>query len=245
MKIISSKDNPQFKMWRKIADSSKAIQEFGYFIISGKKLVHEALLSNRLDIRSEIITDHQESLLGQKGFRLPPGLFNQLDVLGTGYNLLVAKAPELEAWDPLIPPEGIEVIAPLGDPKNLGSLTRSCVAFGVKKIILTTESCYPFLPAAIKAASSSCFEVEYVQGPSLSLLTGEFYALDLEGQDIRNFTPPKNFRFLVGQEGQGLKLLPSDSKVQKLTIPTRSVESLNATVAASIALFSFYQCRTS
>jgi len=243
VKVISSKDNPQFKMWRKIVESSKSIDEFGYFFLSGSKLVQEALQLSSVNVRAEIVSDQMRPLTSESCYRLPHSLFKQIDLLGTDYNLLLIKAPQFENWSESDAIQGIEVICPLGDPKNLGSLVRSCVAFGVKNIILTSEACHPFLPSSIKAASLACLNVTFKQGPNLGELRGPFYALDLKGESLMNFKAPKNFRFLVGQEGQGLKKLSTLAQFQPLTILTKSVESLNATVAASIALHHFYQSR--
>jgi TrmH family RNA methyltransferase len=243
MKIISSRENPQYKMWRKIAQSSKAIDEFGYFLLSGPKLVQEALHMPNLEIRAEIIAEGMRPFNINSCYRLPTSLFKQLDVLGTNFNLLLIKTPQLEPWCENDQVTGMELICPLGDPRNLGALVRSCAAFGVKTIILTEEACHPFLPAAIKAASLACLKVTFKQGPSLSQLKGPLVALDLKGHNLSQFEAPARFRFLVGQEGLGLKKLSQEAKVEFVTIKTESVESLNATVAASIALHHFYQLR--
>jgi TrmH family RNA methyltransferase len=241
MKVISSRDNPQYKMWRKIAESARAIDEFGYFLLSGTKLVQEALQMPTLDIRAEIITEDMRPFNMKSCYRLPHSLFKKLDVLGTDFNLLLIKTPQFEHWCETDRVTGMEVICPLGDPRNLGALVRSCVAFGVKTIILTKEACHPFLPAATKAASLACLKVTFKQGPSLSELKGPLVALDLQGCSLPQFHAPSQFRFLVGQEGLGLKKLSQDAIVERVTIATESVESLNATVAASIALHHFYQ----
>jgi len=240
VKLISSRDNPQFKMWKKIAQSSKDIDEFGYFLLSGPKLVQEALLLPDLEIRSEILTEDMRPVSSAPQFRLPKSLFKQIDVLGTQFNLLLIKTPVFEKWNESDPIKGIEVICPLGDPRNLGALVRSCAAFGVRTIVLTEESCHPFLPSAIKAASLACLYVKFKQGPKLEKLKGPLVALDLNGTPLTKFQKSKPFRFLVGQEGLGLKRLSSDVLIDRVTIPTESVESLNATVAASLALYHFY-----
>jgi TrmH family RNA methyltransferase len=241
MKLISSRDNPQYKMWKKIVQSAKGIHDFGYYVLSGPKLVKEAIQLPNVEIRGEILTEGMTPISSAPGYRLPESLFKQIDVLGTYYNLLLIKTPIFKKWNETDPIQGIEVICPLGDPRNLGALVRSCAAFGVKTIVLTEESCHPFLPSAIKAASLACLHVEFKQGPQLAQLRGPMVALDIKGTPLTKFHKPKPFRFLVGQEGLGLKRLSSDICIDRVTISTESVESLNATVAASIALHHFYQ----
>lgn len=234
-RTISSRDNPQFKMWKKLT-TRKGIEEFGYFILSGKKLAREALDNSNLEIRAEILTEGLSPIFSTQPYVLPPQLFETLDILGTHFNLLVIKTPVFEPFKNSAP-EGIEIIAPLGDPRNMGALIRSAVAFGVKKIILTTESCHPFLPQSIKASSLSSLVMKFEQAGPMSQLQGPLYALDLNGSEIDQTPLSKNMRLLIGQEGLGLKNVSPLTKLHRLSIRTQSVESLNATIAASIALY--------
>lgn len=234
-RVISSRDNPQFKMWKKLT-TRKGIEEFGYFILSGKKLALEVLEASSLDIRAEILTEGLSPLFSTQPYVLPPQLFESLDTLGTHFNLFIIKTPEFDSFKNQAP-QGIEVIAPLGDPRNMGALIRSCVAFGVKKIILTAESCHPFLPQSIKASSLSCLSLQFEQAGPLSQIPGPLYALDLNGEELEKASLPADLRLLVGQEGLGLKNVSPQIELHRLTIPTKTVESLNATIAASIALY--------
>ena len=68
-------------------------------------------------------------------------------------------------------------------------------------------------------------------------LNGTILALDMHGKNLGTFTWPRNARLLIGEEGQGV---PASKAFEFLSIPmAREVESLNATVAASIALYSY------
>lgn len=244
MKLISSPDNPQYKFW-KMLTASKGLKESGYFILSGEKLIHECLSLNQFEIRAEIVTKGLNSIQTQAPcFMLPENLFKNLDILGTDTNLLIVKIPPIiddpnlnAQTSPAQSERFIQVIAPLGDPRNMGSLIRSSVAFGAQQIILTKESCHPFLPQSVKAASLACLHIDFLQGPSLESLDGECLTLDSQGTPLTDFKFPKNFKILVGQEGLGLKKLNKKMKVTPLSIPTQTVESLNASVALSILLY--------
>jgi tRNA(Leu) C34 or U34 (ribose-2'-O)-methylase TrmL len=63
-------------------------------------------------------------------------------------------------------------------------------------------------------------------------------ALDLNGAKLSEHQWNPDTCLLVGEEGAGLPVLRN---AQKMTIPTIGVESLNATVAASIAMYSYSQ----
>lgn len=230
-------------------------------------------------------------------FYLPKNLFDSIDVVGTHQPLLILKFTEFATWSPeaidnhsIAPTTApksliknsiddskadVELISPVGDPKNLGAILRSCDAFGVSKIILTAESCHPFLPQALKASSLSALRMTFFKGPSLKeiflskenpsqkinssasvknknddssmvppnatapLITAvPFLALDAKGISLTEFQWPSKFRLVLGQEGQGLPDTATNI-VQKISIPTKNVESLNVAIATSLALFHY------
>jgi RNA methyltransferase, TrmH family len=250
-KLITSLDNPHFKFWKKlIVGGSKNLRQTQSCILSGRKLLQEALNHPNITIEAELLKEGLPSLTQNPKicYSLSPSLFSILDSLGTGENLFVIKTPPRESWCEQTPPQGIEVLCPLGDPKNLGALTRSCLAFGVTRIVLTQEACHPFLPSALKASSSSALKVTYLQGPPLHQLQGPFLALDLKGTPLKMLPAYTEGRILVGQEGLGLQGLSPETqkRIQRIQIPmSPEVESLNATVATSIVLHHFYEQTTS
>lgn len=241
---ISSPQNDLFKTFKSLL-SSKGIKEHGQFFLMGEKLIREFLKnylknSNPMSLLAEILPEGAEPLLSleHSRFRLKKELFNELDVLGTHHNLLLLEIPEVKKIDTLSPPVGLEVVAPLGDPGNLGALIRSCVAFNVQKIILTKESAHPFHPKVVKASAGSVLQAPLVSlNQSLKTLTpgADDFLLATEGKSLYEMKPAQNIRFWIGEEGPGLpgELL---QKSQMITIPTKNVESLNAVVAGSIVL---------
>ena len=175
---------------------------------------------------------------------LSRALFDTLDVSGTHTPLLLAHAPKIEEAQLTLEPQGLELLCALGDPSNVGAVLRSAAAFGVSRVILLKECASPFHPKAVRAASAATLMTPLTRGPSIRELPelaasgqvqGPIIALDMLGKNITDFAWPKNARLLLGEEGQGV---PESSNFTFLSIPMRSdVESLNATIAASIALF--------
>lgn len=238
---ISSPVNPQVRLWKSLS-TSKGIRKEGLFILSGEKLIREMARSRSVEVVAELINPELEAITqAPQCFMLAKDLFNDVDELGTHFNLLVCKTPEIEPWDSHASPEGLEVFCPLGDPKNVGALVRSAEAFGASQIVLLEECAHPFLPSALKASAGSSLKMTLKRGPSLRALEGEFHALELDGTSLTHFKWPKNARLLVGEEGPGLQALGPKARIQKISIPTQGVESLNATVAASITLFHYRQ----
>ncbi len=239
MKEITSKHNAKFKMWLSLLDS-KGIRKEGLCLASGEKVIAELLREDAERIVEFILPPKGEAPHSQiSAFRLPGELFHELDVIGTRSALAVVRGTELNAWS-ASEPEGIQLILALSDPNNLGALLRSCEAFQVQNIILTKECCSPFLPKAIRASSGSVFRLPLVAGPSikdLSLKSG--YGLDMNGENIYDLAWPKDMHLVLGEEGQGL---PESLSLKRVKIPmAKSIDSLNAMAAASIALFSYRQ----
>lgn len=244
---ISSKSNDHFKRWLDLS-SSRGIKKHQEFILMGEKLIAEFLSNPNFKVKGEIIHEDLKSLTltspslkGQRipVFKLPKALFNEVDVVGTHYNLLVLEPKEIESLKDSSVTQGLEVISPLGDPSNLGALARSALAFDASKMILTEESCNPYHPKAIKASAGALLKLPlYRTGKFADFIANkdDVYALDMKGENVANFKWPKNIRLAIGEEGPGFSNMKG---LKRLSIATQGVESLNATVAASIAFYSY------
>lgn len=245
---ISSKTNEHFRRWLDLS-SARGIKKHNEFILMGEKLVDEFLENPNFKVKAEIINEdlkakafQSPALKGQKIslFKLPKVLFNEIDIIGTHSNLLVLEPKSPEALTNQST-QGLEIIAPLGDPSNLGALARSALAFGATKLILTEETANPFHPKAIKSSAGAILKLplyKTVKFADFIQSHDNIFALDMVGENVGNFKWPKNIRLAIGEEGPGFSGLKG---LNKLSVPTQGVESLNATVAASIALFSYSQ----
>lgn len=263
MELISSESNPKFKIWSSLL-SSKGRKKEGLFILSGEKVILDflnsdafsrfslkaVLVPNKEDFASNsILTLLQQKLSQDAGsnlknlfFRLETALIEKLDTIGTHHILLVLETPSLPELSLPHPPEGLEVVCPVGDPNNLGALIRSALAFGVRKIILTKNSSDPFNQKTIKSSSGAVLSAplarlnKALNEVSSSELSNADLGLDLQGQEITQFSWPENCRLWLGEEGPGLRIIPPS---QCLHIPISQIESLNVSIAGSISFFSY------
>lgn len=241
IELITSELNPKYKIWKSLLES-KGIKKHNQAILSGEKLVQEYLHSGR-KIICELIQEHQTARSKEQIFSLTQSLFKELDNNGTHHSLLIIPTQSFQKSE-FGSPDGVEVIAPLQDPRNLGALIRSCAAFGVKKIHLPTAACNPYHPKCLKVAANGFMHVQFLQCESLDTicaasfeqLKDKTYLLDAEGSSLSLTRDMRHLYLVIGEEGQGI---PIDLKKNfiSLSIPIRNVESLNATVAASIALY--------
>ena len=239
---ISSSQNAHVKRWVALQDS-RGIERFRQCLVLGKKVVRETLVQHAA---------HCLELVHRAGTPVPfpaPGhvttyalstpLFEKIDLFGTGAPILICQIPPFPSSDLEAQPRGIELLCPFGDPANVGALIRTAVAMGVERVILLKESAHPYHPKAIRAASGTMFKMSLVQGPSIEDLpeTTTWVTLDVQGESLPAFQWPKDVRLLVGEEGPGL---PPRAAGKRLAVPmTESVESLNAVVAAGMALYAY------
>ncbi|GIL17343.1 MAG: hypothetical protein BroJett040_10940 [Oligoflexia bacterium] len=239
---ISSSSNPHFQIWKSLL-SSKGLKKEGLFILSGEKLIHEFLQNPHLEIHAEILNKKLRPVTnGAKKYILAQELFDELDEVGTHFNLLILSQPEVKKADLTQKSKGLHVIAPLGDPSNLGALIRSAEAFDVAQFILTEEAAHPFLPKCVKASAGSVLRIPLLKGPKLSQIQHPtLIGLDLNGENLTEFHWPKDCYLIVGEEGPGLGQI---QLYKKIKIPISGVESLNAVIATSIALYSYRSQQT-
>ena len=240
IKSIHSTQNPNFLELKKLL-TSKGIHRQNRFLLWGEKFVSEVLENAPESVAGLLTTAHHQS---QNQTQIPQielsnELFKELDIFGTRSPILVCKTPELAEWK-VLPPQGLELIVAMSEPANLGAVIRSSISFGVKKIILLKESASPFHPKSVRASAGNILKIKYELGPSIKDLDCKeaLLALDMKGESLANFQWPKHTFLLVGEEGQGI---PAGLNIRKIHIPSeKNVESLNAGIALSIAIYSYY-----
>jgi len=252
--IIESKDNKHFREFKKLT-AVDGVRKYSRVIVSGKKLIKEIahapaspsralLIYERYDDEDrEMQTIVQNFADAGSLYTLKKHLYNELDTFNTNAPLLVMQTPEIPAWDYRLA-EGCNLLIPFQDPVNVGAVIRSAAGFGVNKIIILREAAHPFHPRCIRAASGAVFKVAMQRGPSLAELIKittdkalKIIALDMAGTSIETFLFPKKFLLLPGLEGQGV---PEELKATAVSIPiSAAIESLNAAIAVSIALFAW------
>ena len=245
---ITSPRNTHLKRWTSLHEA-KGIKHHQQCLVSGKKLVQE-ILSQHPELCLELIHPHAQSTRFVKTtpdiaqYQLTLDLFQKLDLLGTNFPLLICHTPPITSADLTLAPTGFEVLCPIGDPNNIGALIRSCCAFDISKVILLKEAAHPFHPKSIRSSSGTMFHQHMYWGTGITDLKSAqllrwITALDLKGQKMSKYKWPKDVRLLIGEEGLGIPDFPYK---KTLTIPqAKKANSLNATTAASIALFSYRQ----
>lgn len=242
LSLISSPQNPRFKRWLGLLDS-RGIERAQQYILSGEKVVREVVERHPANCLEWLCPPGTSPSFPKQDhvpiFSLAASLFQQLDIFGTRHPLLVCQAPLLPLTDLTQPPQGIELLCPLGDPANVGALIRTAAAMNVDRVVLLQEAAHPFHPKSVRAASGAIFHQPLLRGPSISALTHvrDMIGLDKNGHSLPHFDWPRDIRVMVGEEGQGVPILPSQKNV---AIPiAEKIDSFNAVVATGIALYAY------
>lgn len=239
---IESEQNSLFKDLKKLL-TSRGIKKQEKALVSGSKQISE-ILEDFPHLCEAWISSGDQFPPPEKApphlawYQTTSELFQALDIFGTHSPLLLVKTPKIEKWEPTAEfPKGCTLLIPFQDPENVGAMVRSAVAFGAAQIILLDESAHPFHPKALRASGGNVFRIRLLQGPALSALPEDLPLISLssEGKDIATVAFPPSFGFLLGIEGPGL---PDHWRNKAVSIPIRpEANSLNATVAAAIALY--------
>src|SRR5262249_50724984 len=105
--------------------------------------------------------------------------------------------------------------------------------------VLLREAAHPWHPRSSRAAGPALFQVPLLQGPRLGDLSVEaapLIALDPTGPEVSEAPFPGRFGLVVGVEGPGLPAHLRQGERRRIAMQS-GVESLNASVAAAIALY--------
>jgi 23S rRNA (guanosine2251-2'-O)-methyltransferase len=139
------------------------------------------------------------------------------------------------------------------DPRNLGAISRSVAAFGGHGILVPVRRSAGVTAGAWKASAGALARVPVAQASNLAQALAAYQedglfvvGLDSGGAaeigDLALADSP--LVLVVGGEGKGLSRLITERCDAVARIPITGAESLNASVAASIALYAVSRLRT-
>ncbi|MGJ6980224.1 23S rRNA (guanosine(2251)-2'-O)-methyltransferase RlmB [Aestuariimicrobium soli] len=139
------------------------------------------------------------------------------------------------------------------DPRNLGAIVRSAAAFGAHGVLIPERRSAGMNAAAWKTSAGAAARIPVAMAGNLNRALGTFAKagftiVGLAGEadtDISGVPGADGpVVLVVGSEGEGLSRLVRENCDVLATIPIGSeVESLNASVAASIALYEVMRLR--
>jgi TrmH family RNA methyltransferase len=252
---VSSRDNAAIKRLVKLMSSKKERDESGLFACEGARLCLDGFASGQLPVEFYATEDalsrypelHDAAEGAGRSYLITDALADKIsDAKGTQGVFAVFK--KLDNWKSCVTMSSGKYVLldQLQDPGNLGSIMRSCEAFGADGLILSADSADPYSPKALRAAMGGVFRLPLRISDDIG---AEVAALREAGTRVyaavvRNGTPVRQCDFsggcavLIGNEGNGLSDGLAALCTDRVTIPMRGdAESLNAGVAAAILIW--------
>jgi len=146
----------------------------------------------------------------------------------------------------------IIVLDQVTDPRNIGAIMRSAIAFGASAIVVTDKYTPETTASMAKAASGAVDLLPLVRVTNLTrslllLKDAGFWTAGLDAnadQTIAQANLSGKLAIILGAEGSGLRRLTAQNCDYLVSIPIEpSADSLNVSVAASIALYEVFRNR--
>jgi 23S rRNA (guanosine2251-2'-O)-methyltransferase len=230
-------------------------------IVSGRNAVLEALRASvpatELIVARSIDVDDRvaESLQLALHHQLPIREVHRAEIEGISANsqgiILAIKPYQYSSFQEITEranhPILIVALDGVTDPRNLGAIVRSAGAFGVAGVVMTERRAAAMTASAWKSSAGAAARVPVAQVTNMARTIEDAkkigcFVIGLDGESDQSLSGMKvakeNVMIVVGSEGKGLSRLVREKCDLVVSIPMRaSTESLNASVATSIALF--------
>ena len=143
------------------------------------------------------------------------------------------------------------ILDELADPHNLGSILRTADAAGVHGIIIPRRRSVGLTSVVAKTSTGAIEHVPVSRVTNLVQTAKELqdrglwlFGTDMKGTDYRRWDAKGPVALVIGNEGKGISSLLKKTRDEMLTIPMIGhVQSLNASVAASLLIYQGFNSR--
>lgn len=243
--LITSRNNKAVKELSSLKEK-KYRDERGTYIVEGFKMVREAYAAGKKVARL-IGTEEGLEELGKSGVNidLSEAIAVTEDVLKYVSDCKTPQGviAELKKEDfGKRKPEGVcALLDGISDPGNMGTIERTCAAVGVNDVYLL-NCCDPYSPKAVRSSMSGVYSLRlhFITADDLvEVFDGvKIISCDMNGKNVFGYAADGDFCLAVGNEANGLseEVKKVSSEFVKLPM-TDKIESLNAGVAFSVALY--------
>ena len=241
---ITSLKNPKVTTWKSLKDR-KGRRETGCFLVEGRKMVEEAIVS-AFPVEAVLVdVDRQGEFTLPAGIPvyIMPGhvLAAVCDTKTPQGIAAIVRMAEVELRGPrLVAMDGVQ------DPGNVGTIIRTADAAGFDGVILSSQCADVFSPKVLRATMGSVFRMGIRVTDDLpGLLTrmvhegASVLSSQLDGEPFYQRSPlNERFVLVIGSEGNGVTDEVKAIATHKVKLPMRGgAESLNAAVAAGIMMY--------
>jgi TrmH family RNA methyltransferase len=232
---ITSPQNEKLKTLRKLRERRRDRDLMGMFVAEGEDLLAAADAAGWEPLERFAVVG-----CGLPGTEVDPVALGSLTELASGTRTLAIYTQRWQAVDQIQPTRLCVYLHAVGDPGNVGTVLRSAAAFGASCVVLGAGSADPYGPKAVRASMGAIFAMPVARaqpgqlpGITIALHAGAERALS---EVVGELSPGAEVSLLVGAEREGLPddVIAGADHAARIPIAT---ESLNAAMAASVALY--------
>ena len=252
MEIPSASTN-QIKRWRKLLMSKYRKRE-NLFLAEGERCVEQILQNGIIHVK-EVVLVESASVSGQIQnsdtdiFSVSERELSEFtDTANPQGVVAVCEIPEESDPAALMSTSGtILAIDALQDPGNLGTVIRTASWFGINGLLIGRGTVDPFHPKVVRSTAGATGAIPHLSGDLESMIESfeeagwpvQLLDAGADSKPIQSIKPGERTLLVVGNEANGINPNLFNEKRKRVRIDGDSgfVESLNAAVACSIAMF--------
>lgn len=213
-------------MCGELADSADTIEFFLYTEKAAEKYPETVKKASEKSFFTAVITEELSEYISDT--KSPQGLFAAAERFGS---------PIPEDARRLVILDGVQ------DPGNVGTMIRTAEAFGIDGMVYVHNCADKFSPKTLRASMGSVFRVPSLvtAADHLSGFLEDFAVygamLDETAKRLGEIKFPEKTAIVIGSEGGGISPEVAAVCGEKLYIPIKGAESLNAAAAAAILMW--------
>lgn len=235
--LITSVNNEHIKELSKLKEK-KYRDKLGLFLIEGEHLINEALRENLI---TEIFALENTNYNYNNITYVTENVMKKLSSTDSIPKVIgVSKKRKEENIG-----DRILILEDIQDPGNLGTIIRSSVAFNIDTLILSPKSVDLYNSKVIRSTEGMIFHLNIIVRDLESIIKDlkkdNYLILGTNvnnGINIKDINIPNKYALIIGNEGKGMSSEISNLCDKNIYIKMNErVESLNASVAASILLY--------
>ena len=244
---ITARKNPLLQQVRRLISSRREREAAGLFVADGTKLLMEAV-EYWPGLDTVILSDGVEAEVPEnvRLVRVPEDVMASISPMQAPQGaLFLCRLPKKTAFAPM---PGMLLLDGIQDPGNLGTILRTADALEVPVALL--EGCAdPYNHKTVRASMGAVFRTPVVtttwqEAKAACAAAGievAVTALTDRAKDLRQ-AELASMAVVIGSEGRGVRQEILDQADAELIIPMNPrCESLNAAIAASIAMWQMKQ----
>ncbi|MCI5053888.1 MAG: 23S rRNA (guanosine(2251)-2'-O)-methyltransferase RlmB [Pelagibacteraceae bacterium] len=213
------------------------------------RIVNEVvfLKDGKIDISKELLKKNKKTVFKQVEKNFFKKIFKDTDLAHQNIAAKINKLNKLEIKNHIPNIKNIIILDNITDPRNIGSIIRTAVAFDVDAMIIKDRN-FPSKSATMYKSSSGAienikiFEVVNLSTTLKFLKENNFWIYSFDGKSNQKLSKEvlnnekKIFIFGSEQKGISKNLINNSDFVIKININNNRIESLNVSNAVSAAL---------